>query len=80
MKAVALGSSTDEQEAVQHGTGAFCSEPWGVTWFFKCAGITLRRVKIKDKKPQSKANTAKSANRSGGYSGHSCYSLTLHLK
>lgn len=47
MKAVALGSSTDKQEAVQHGTAVFCSKPWGITWFLKCAGITLRKVKIK---------------------------------
>lgn len=80
MKAVALGSSTDKQEAVQHGTAVFCSKPWGITWFLKCAGITLRKVKIKDKKPQSKANTAKSANLSGGFFGHSWYSPMLHSK
>ena len=65
---------------MQHGTAVFCSEPWGITWFLKCAGITLRKVKIKNKKPQSKANMAKSVKLSGGFFGHSWYSPMLHSK
>ena len=80
MRPVALGSSTDKQEAVQHGTAVFCSKPWGITWVLKCAGITLRKVKIKNKKPQSKANTAKSVKLSGGFSGHSWCILQCYIQ
>lgn len=38
--------------------------------FKPCACITLRKVKIKNKKPKSEANAAKSAQHSGGYSGN----------